>query len=95
MSLASTAQILRFGDLNRVVSRRFLFLGKVRFSSLARREDSQDDELLNVHKRGNFHQKHPDGMTDKEKDKTLESLVFLKGKRDNTVKDRKCADGKK
>ena len=35
MSLASSAQILRFGDLTRVVSRRFLFLGKVRSSILA------------------------------------------------------------
>ena len=35
MSLASTSQILRFGDLTRVVSRRFPILGKVRSPSLA------------------------------------------------------------
>ena len=34
-------------------------------------------------------------MTYQEKYEILESLVFLKKKWDNTVKDRQCADGQK
>ena len=51
-------------------------------------EDLLYDELLNVHKWGTFHPKHPDDMTNKEKYETLKFHVFMMGKWDNTVKAR-------
>ena len=58
-------------------------------------EDSLNDEFLKFHKQGTFHPNNPDDITYEEKDKEFEYLVFVKDKRDNTLKARQCAGGQK
>jgi len=52
-------------------------------------------EMLQLHEMEVFIPKFADDMTEAEKDGALESLIFLKEKRDGTIKGRACADGRK
>lgn len=58
-------------------------------------EDAAFEEMNQLHKRGCFDPKDASKLTQEEKRKALESLIFLTEKRDGRVKARTCANGSK
>ena len=52
-------------------------------------------ELTQMHNMTVFTPVYKDSLTKEERKKALASLMFLKEKRDNTIKARMCADGRK
>jgi hypothetical protein len=58
-------------------------------------EASVSKELEQLHMRETFTSQHSNDISDIQKQKALESLMFLKEKRDGTIKGRACADGRK
>jgi hypothetical protein len=58
-------------------------------------EAAVSKELKQLHMRETFTPQHSNDLSDSQKQKALESLMFLKEKRDGTIKGRACADGRK
>jgi hypothetical protein len=58
-------------------------------------EEAVSKELKQLHMRDTFTPQHSNNLSDSQKQKALESLMFLKEKRDGTIKGRACADGRK
>jgi hypothetical protein len=58
-------------------------------------EAAVSKELEQLHMRETFTPQHNNDLSDSQKQKDLESLMFLKEKRDGTLKGRECADGRK
>jgi hypothetical protein len=58
-------------------------------------EAAVSKELKQLHTRETFTPQHSDDLSDKQKQRALESLMFLKEKRDGTIKGRACTDGRK
>jgi hypothetical protein len=58
-------------------------------------EEAVSKELKQLHMRETFTPQHSDDLSNSQKHKALESLMFLKEKRDGTIKGRACADGRK
>ena len=52
-----------------------------------------DKELTQLHNRNVFEPIHPSQLTQLEKDKAMNSLIFLTEKKDRTIKARACANG--
>jgi hypothetical protein len=57
-------------------------------------EEAVSKELKQLHIRETFTPQHSNDHSDSQKQKALESLVFLKEKRDGTIKGGACADGR-
>jgi hypothetical protein len=57
-------------------------------------EEANSKELKKLHMRETFTPQHSNDLSDSQKQKALESLMFLKEKRDGTIKCRACADGR-
>ena len=57
--------------------------------------DTGFKEFDQLHKRTMFQPKKVSELSDEEKKKALESLIFIKEKRDGMLKERTCADGRK
>eukprot|EP00957_Ditylum_brightwellii_P047647 3619845-Ditylum_brightwellii.AAC.2 len=53
------------------------------------------NELKQLHDMGTFEPKNINTLTDKEKENTLESLVFINEKQNSRIKCRACASGSK
>ena len=60
-----------------------------------RGEKAALDEVSQLHKRDCFEPIDPSKLTDEEREKVLESLIFLTEKRDGHAKARTCVDGRK
>ena len=60
-----------------------------------RAEDAITKEFLQLHLMGTFQPIYASDLSDEEKAAALESLMFLKEKRDGKIKGRTCADGRK
>jgi hypothetical protein len=58
-------------------------------------EEAVSKELKQLHTRERFTPQHSNDLSDSQKQKALESLMFLKEKRDGTIKGRACAEGRK
>jgi hypothetical protein len=58
-------------------------------------EAAVSKELKQLHMRETFAPQHISDLTEEEKQESLESLMFLKEKRDGMIKGRACADGRK
>jgi hypothetical protein len=58
-------------------------------------EAAVSNELKQLHMRETFTPQHSNDLSDSQKQKALESLMFLKEKRDGTIKGRACADVRK
>jgi hypothetical protein len=58
-------------------------------------EEAVSKELLQLHMRDTFKPQNAEELSTNQKKGALESLMFLKEKRDGTVKGRTCADGRK
>jgi hypothetical protein len=58
-------------------------------------EEAVSKELLQLHMRDTFKPQDSEELSTNQKKGALESLMFLKEKRDGTIKGRKCADGRK
>jgi hypothetical protein len=56
-------------------------------------EEAVSKELKQLHMRETFTPLHSNDLSDSQKQKSLESLMFLNEKRDGTIKGRACADG--
>jgi hypothetical protein len=56
-------------------------------------EEAVSKELKQLHMRDTFAPQNSEELSDEQKRGALESLVFLKEKRDRSVKGRACADG--
>ena len=52
-----------------------------------------DKELSQLHNRNVFEPIYPSQLTKLEKDKAMNSLIFLTEKKDRTIKARACANG--
>jgi hypothetical protein len=59
------------------------------------REEVVSKELLQLHMRDTFKPQDAEELSTNQKKGALESLMFLKEKRDGTIKERICADGQK
>jgi hypothetical protein len=59
------------------------------------REEAVSKELLQLHMRDTFKPQNVKELSSEQKKGALESLMFLKEKRDGSVKGRTCADGRK
>ena len=57
--------------------------------------DAAFEEMNQLHKREVFKPLNVSSMTEEEKRQAIGSLIFLKEKRDGTIKGRACADGRK
>jgi hypothetical protein len=55
--------------------------------------DAATGKMKQLHDRAVFHPIHVNDLTDEEKDRAMESLIFLVQKRDGYVKARTCANG--
>jgi hypothetical protein len=58
-------------------------------------EEAVSKELNQLHMRETLTPQHSNDLSDSQKQKALESLMFLKEKREGTIKGRACADGRK
>jgi hypothetical protein len=58
-------------------------------------EAAVSKEFKHLHMRETFKPQHSNDLSDSQKQKALESLMFLKDKRDGTITGRACADGRK
>jgi hypothetical protein len=58
-------------------------------------EEAVSKELLQLHMRDTFKPQNAEELSTNQKKGELESLMFLKEKRDGTIKGRTCADGRK
>jgi hypothetical protein len=58
-------------------------------------EEAVSKELLQLHMRDTFKPQDAEVLSTNQKKGALESLMFLKEKRDGTIKGRTCADGRK
>ncbi len=52
-------------------------------------------EFLQLHNKETFHPMLAESLTEQQKKEVLDSLVFLKEKRDGTLKGRACSNGRK
>ena len=58
-------------------------------------EEAVVKEFTQLHMRDTFEPRHAKDLTEEEKEQALRSLMFLKEKRDASIKARTCADGRK
>jgi hypothetical protein len=58
-------------------------------------EEAVSKELKQLHMIETFTPQHSNDLSDSQKQKALESLMFLEEKRDGTIKGRACGDGRK
>jgi hypothetical protein len=58
-------------------------------------ENAVSKELLQLHMKDNFTPQVGEELSEELRKGALESLMFLKEKRDGTIKGRACADGRK
>jgi hypothetical protein len=58
-------------------------------------ENAISKELMQLHLRGTFAPRDSKKLSMAQKARSLESLMFLKEKRDGSIKGRACADGRK
>jgi hypothetical protein len=79
--------------MHHAITQYYLKKGLKKFKEVG--EEAVSKELLQLHMRDTCKPQNVKELTSEQKKGALESLMFLKEKRDGTIKGRACADGRK